>query len=283
MFLGAPGFRAPRFALPDELFFRCWPMCFALLALGVLCLLADLGRPDRVLALVVHPAPSVLLVGAWVLFAALLLAAAFSVSALFDGARLPRLALRALAALGAVAGAATMAYTGVLLQGMASVLAWQTPFVPALFVLSSLSCGIACVLFMAAFVETRYPFLKPVARLTAVDSVLVAAEAACLAGYLLWLSGGSGTAAAAQALAMGDLAGAFWGGLAACGLAIPFAMEHFLTHGNYRTQLLWIAVLLLVGGFVLRYCVVGVSSYDVTQDAQMAYGLMLSAEGGISA
>ena len=76
-----------------------------------------------------------------------------------------------------------------------------------------------------------------------------------------------------EAYLRGELAPVFWGVLAVCGLAVPLVLERFLTHGNSRTQLLWIAALLLVGGFALRWCIVGAGAYDVTQMPEALYGL----------
>uniref|UniRef100_UPI002FD87285 NrfD/PsrC family molybdoenzyme membrane anchor subunit n=1 Tax=Eggerthella sinensis TaxID=242230 RepID=UPI002FD87285 len=86
---------------------------------------------------------------------------------------------------------------------------------------------------------------------------------------------GDGTARAAQALVFGDMGAVFWGVLVVGGLAVPLALERFLTHGNSRTQLLWIAALLLVGGFALRFCIVGAGAYDVTQMPEELYGLTM--------
>ncbi len=180
------GLRRPE--LPDELFARAWPVCAVALATGIVCIAADLGRPDRLLGLVASPRPTPLAVGAYALVAGLLCAAAFSALALFDGAasRVPRGVRLALAAASLAAGGVTAAYTGVLLQGLASVLFWQTPLLPAAFVLSSLSCGVAVVFLAAAFVETRRPFVHLVAWLARIDGVLIAAEAGVLAVYVAW-------------------------------------------------------------------------------------------------
>lgn len=260
-------------AMPEEFFARGWPVCTVTLATGILCLLADLGRPDRLLHLLTSPEPSAMAVGSFALAAALVLAAAFSAFALFDTVRLPRVAVVCLAAAGVVAAGATAAYTGVLLESLASVLLWRTPFVPALFVLSSASCGIAVAFLAASFVETRHPYRGPLVWLARVDGGIVLVEAGCLAVFLLLAFAGEGTAAAARALVSGELAPVFWGVLAVCGLAVPLVLERFLTHGNSRTQLLWIAALLLVGGFALRWCIVGASAYDVTQMPEALYGL----------
>ena len=134
-----PGFLrwlSGRFALPDELFSRAWPMCFVVLALAVLCLLFDLGRPDRLLNLLLFPTLSPIAVGAYSLVAALIVSCAFSAFSLLDGSRANVLAARLLGALGVAVGLVAAAYTGVLLSGLASILFWQTWWLPAAFPLS---------------------------------------------------------------------------------------------------------------------------------------------------
>ena len=254
-------------AMPEEFFARAWPVCAVTLATGMLCLLADLGRPDRLLGLLSSPTPSAMAAGSFALVAALACAAAFSLGALLDTVRL------ALAAAGALSAAVTATYTGALLQSLASVLLWRTSLVPVLFVLSSASCGIATAFLAASFVETRHPYRGPLVWLARIDGGIVVVEAGCLSAFVLLAFAGEETAAAARALAFGELAPVFWGVLAVCGLAVPLVLERFLTHGNSRTQLLWIAALLLVGGFALRWCIVGAGAYDVTQMPEALYGL----------
>ena len=194
-------------AMPEEFFARAWPMCTVTLATGMLCLLVDLGRHDRLLGLFASPAPSVMAAGSFALVAA------------------------------------------------------------------SASCGIATAFLAASFVETRHPHRGPLVWLARIDGGIVVVEAGCLAAFVLLAFAGEETAAAARALAFGELAPVFWGVLAVCGLAVPLVLERFLTHGNSRTQLLWIAALLLVGGFALRWCIVGAGAYDVTQMPEALYGL----------
>ena len=153
------------------------------------------------------------------------------------------------------------------------MLLWRTSLVPVLFVLSSASCGIATAFLAASFVETRHPYRGPLVWLARIDGGIVVVEAGCLSAFVLLAFAGEETAAAARALAFGELAPVFWGVLAVCGLAVPLVLERFLTHGNSRTQLLWIAALLLVGGFALRWCIVGAGAYDVTQMPEALYGL----------
>ena len=75
-------------AMPEEFFARAWPVCAVTLATGMLCLLADLGRPDRLLGLLSSPTPSAMAAGSFALVAALACAAAFSLGALLDDAAL---------------------------------------------------------------------------------------------------------------------------------------------------------------------------------------------------
>lgn len=268
--------RSPRFALsslPDELFARAWVFASVLLGVGVLCLIADLGRPDRLLDLLTNPVLTPVSVGAWALAGSLACALFFFTVSWSDSFSPAVPVVCCVAVFGVACAAVTMAYTGVLLQGMASVLAWQTPLITAVFVLSSVSCGIACVLLSAVFVEARYPFVGELTSLVRLDGVLIAGELAVLAFYCMWALGAPGTTPAAHALLDGPYSALFWCGLVLAGLVAPLVMELFLKHGNMDRQLLWIAMLVLTGGFVLRLCVVGVSQFDVTQMSGELYGL----------
>lgn len=55
--------------VPHELLSRGWVLCLVLLAVGSLCLMADAGRPERVLSLWLAPRFTVVTVGAWALLA----------------------------------------------------------------------------------------------------------------------------------------------------------------------------------------------------------------------
>ncbi len=263
------------FALPNDFFARGWSLCFVVLAVGALCLLVDLGRPERLLNLLVTPELSAIAVGAYALIIALGCAGAFALVSLLDHASMSFGVLYVLAALGVVAGVVAMVYTGVLLQSLASVLFWQTPLLPLLFLLSALSCGIACVLLGSAFVEARQPFVRSLVWLAGIDGILIIAEILCLVAIFLSAYEATGTRLAVEALVTGDLAYLFWGGVVICGLVLPFVLERFITHGNSRTQFVWIGALLLAGGLALRFCIVGASAYDVTQMADLVYGLVL--------
>lgn len=262
-------------ALPSEFFTRAWPMCLVLLSLGALCLIADVGRPERLFNLLLSPQPTAMSVGSYAIAASVLCSGVFSAMSLLDNVEPSRALTLTVALIGVVSGFVTAVYTGVLLSSLASVVAYRTPLLPALFCVSSLSCGLAGAFAALSFTEPRHPHVRPLAVLTLADSVLVLAEIVLVSVYVFWMLGSQDAAAGAWALVAGDMRWLFWGGLLVCGLVVPFALERFVTHGNARTQLLWISACLLAGGLSLRVCVVGLAMYDVTQIPALMFGIGL--------
>lgn len=104
-----------RLRVPHELLSRGWTLCLVLLVTGSLCLVADAGRPERVISLWLSPRFTVMTVGAWALLASSVLAAFFSFVSNGAGARLPLFVVLAAAIAAVIAGVATAIYTGVLL------------------------------------------------------------------------------------------------------------------------------------------------------------------------
>lgn len=271
-----------RLAFPHDFFERAWLLCGGVLVLAVLLLVADLGITDRAFYVLAYPTASPLTVGAYALACSLLVAGVFCVlaytsesyAAIIPAQRIkgaPRsqgwpiglsYAMRALELFGILAGCIVMVYTGLLLSSLPSVLAWATPLVPVLFVLSSLSCGIALVFFTAAFTESRHTFLQTLRRFANFDTALIAVEIVALAAYIVWCLYGVATRDAAHALLTGSLAPWLWGVLIVAGLCAPVVLERLLTRQNYRTQLMWVAGGILAGGFALRYCIVGLAAFD---------------------
>ena len=232
---------------------------FAALALGVLCLLFDLGRIDRVAALLSRPSPTFLTVGTYAL-AALAVCAAFLAAVRFAYLPLvPRGAVRAVEVAAAVIGVVVMLYTGLLLQSMGAVALWRSPLVPALFVLSSLSCGIAVLLIAAFFAPADAAVARLVHALARIDAAVIVLEAVAAALLVALALGGDPPTAAASAerLTSGDLASWWWVGFALCGLVVPLVAEVAFAarRGSGRTLhtvLAVAAVLVLVGGFSMR-------------------------------
>lgn len=268
----APGYRAALVAL----------------ALGMVCLLADVGRADRLLLLLTSPALSHVAVGAWSLAVCAVLAVLAALA--WDGLvrRWRFAAVQVLQAALALAALAVMLYTGLLLQSLSAVPLWATPWLPVLFTLSSLSCGIAVVLVAAFFADPEGEagrIVRPLVRADAALIVLEAAAAALFAGLAL-AGGHPGTAASAAQLVDGSGAPAWWGGFVLCGLAVPLAVElAFAVRERsqaralqpvLRTALAVAAVLVLVGGFSMRSAIVDAGMHrDLELEEPSAQALRL--------
>lgn len=207
----------------------------AVLGLAALCLVADVGRPDRLLVLATSAPTSYLVVGAWAVALCFVLAL---VSALLWRGLLPATltVLRIVNGLFLVVAVVVMAYTGLLLSDMASVPLWHSGWLPVLFVFSSLSCGIALCLALALLGRTATAFRRTLRPLLRVDGALIVIEGAVIALWLLsvWTAlSPDGTLTptdeAARASVTLLLSGSgsllFWCGLVAFGLVVPLAID----------------------------------------------------------
>ncbi len=253
--LASPALPSPAPCPPPSLFARGYAVASAALALGVLCLLGDLGRPERFLYVLLHPTASVLTFGSVVLGCTLACSVALAAVHLVRGGRVPRALARTLEAASALCGLATAVYTGVLLAQIGSVALWN-PLVAPLFALSSLSVGAAGMLGCLLPLDEAPPrIVRALARL---DSAAVALEALCFAAYLAWAAWVDGRADLVAELLDGPGAGTVWAGFAAPGIAAPLALEAAYARTR-RTDLLTAAIpLVVVGGIFLRHCIVNV-------------------------
>ncbi len=214
----------------SRLFAPALALSVGCLAVGMVCLGADLGRPDRLLLLMAAPSPTYISFGAWALVVCLglggLLAAVWHGLLAVSPARLMLLeALTALAAL------ATAAYTGLLLASMPAVPLWCTPLLPVLFTISAASCGAALVMASAYLTGATADFGAVLARLALADAALIALEAVAAAGVILsvWLAAGGAPADLAATLASALSAASPAGSLAPAPVAPPPATLDALT------------------------------------------------------
>ena len=237
---------------------------FALTVFGTLCLLFDVGRVDRAVSLFLSPRLTYLSVGSYAL-AALCLAGGFlGAVRVFFMPCISRWLVSASEVACAAISIVVMGYTGLLLSGMGTVALWDTPLVPALFVLSSLSAGCAVVM-CAAYAAGSGPDERVrafVLCLSKYDMVVVLLEAVCAVAFAVWATGDYRAAASAETLfSTGGLPTALWWvAFAGFGLAAPFVLEAIArVRGAQRG---WAAeacamcavagVLVLVGAFGLR-------------------------------
>ena len=242
-------------ALPRTLFARGYAVAAVGLLVGVLCLLVDLGRPERFYYVFLRPTASILTFGSFVLGATLVCTAALGVIALANLSRTPRVLVRTLEVLAAVCGTATTVYTGALLTAMAPANPLWNVALLFLFAFSSFSVG--CAGALACLLPFECAPRGVVHVLSRVDLGCIALETLALLGYvaLVALDAG-GLAPAAQLLFAGDR----WQGWAVfvgCALVAPAALEAAWLRRHDPLPLACSLPLVVVGGFFLRACVVG--------------------------
>lgn len=254
--------------LPEEFFRRAWIVCVVIIVFAALLLIADLGRSDRMMLLILYPTLTPLMVGTMALIVAFVVSAVCALRCLLH-VRWPRLLSRGIYAAGLATGLVLMTYTGILLAGMPSVLAWNTLFVPILFVLSSLSCGCALVVLVGAIVDVRQPYILMLKRVGTTDSLIILVEALCMTGYIIWCLSGSATNQTGLALVQGNLAPWFWCTVVLMGMVLPCILERFTLCSDYRIQLIWVASSVLLGGLMLRWCIVGLAAFDNSMILQL--------------
>ena len=252
-----------------HLLFPGYAVALVVLVVGMTCLVGDIGRIDRLMLLLTNPTVSFVAVGAWSLVICLVMAVLLA--AVWSGI-LRRWRWRAVCVLQvalALVAVTVMVYTGLLLQSLSAVPLWATPWLPVLFVLSSLSCGVALVLVTAQFTDSGRTFATTFGCVAAADAFVVILEAIVAAVFVATALAGIGgdfiegrtaeaLAASAQALVAGESAWLFWGGFVAVGLVVPFVLDLVLVRlrRSCPQVALVAAACVLVGGFLLRFCVV---------------------------
>lgn len=157
--------------------------------------------------------------------------------------------VRLVAAANVVGGVGLGIYTGMLLGTMAARPLWNSAILGPLFLMSGLSTGAAYMLLYR--LEARERVL-----LAWADVGLIVAEIGLIAIWLIGLaSGGEATRTAGAVLMGGPYTAAFWVLVAGLGLLAPLASEWMeLRRGHVPGRLA--AVLVLLGGFTLRWIIV---------------------------
>lgn len=229
-----------------------------IIATGVVCLVADLGRPEAFYYLMIYPTGSLVSIGALalsLLFASLV--ASFCDAAFTMGWRV-RKALKAAKVMGIPVAVVVMAYTGMLLKSVVAVKLWQSNWLPVLFVASALSCGCAIVLLGMCACEDRRATRRWEAGLLRADMVIIVFEIVATV-CLLWNIAGASGLSAAWSILMGSQSLLFWVGFVGCALLLPLAVEGVVNVTGSRATVAAtasVSTLVLVGGLCLRLVMV---------------------------
>ncbi|NQU60870.1 MAG: polysulfide reductase NrfD [Rhodospirillales bacterium] len=186
-----------------------------------------------------------------------------------------------LAWIGVPLGIATAVYTGVLLGAMPARPFWNSPILAMLFLVSSLSTGVAIILLLKALFPVKEEG-KPQAAmvgdyfkrrdqsayiLTASDLMLIGFELLVIFLFIMYahLTVGGVKESISVILFGGNLSVIFWFGVVAVGLIAPALIELYyvipklLNHQPFDVPIsieVIVPIAILTGGFILRYVVV---------------------------
>ena len=258
-----------------------------LAVIGVLLLIVDLGQPIRFWHLLtIFRVTSPMSMGTWILLAwvaiAVVLVILWWVERLLteEVARNLRRLSALLAGINVIFAVLLITYTGVLLAVSSQSLWVGTILLPALFVASAISTGVATVIIAAittnAISRGGFPELKValnqlfgttdwavpnrmIGRLAEADAIVIVIELVALIGYAIWLASSSlaGAGAALGILLGGALAAPFWVGVVLLALLIPLWIDVANWGKELETKrvvgaIVFSSLSVLVGGLILR-------------------------------
>ncbi len=178
-------------------------------------------------------------------------------------------------------GIATAVYTGVLLGAMPARPFWNSPILAMLFLVSSLSTGVAIILLSKALFPVKKkddPGTTMVSEyfkqrdnsayiLTASDLMLIGFELLVIFLFIMYshLTVGAVKESISVILFGGKLSVLFWFGVVVIGLLVPAMVELYyvipklLNHQPFSVPVsieIIVPIAILVGGFLLRYVIV---------------------------
>jgi len=239
-----------------------------LILIGILMLLFDLGRPYHFWQFLLNfRLTSTMSIGVWLITAFTVLGGLnaltwlaeekFARSSSFLVAFRGKQGLRRTTGLvGLPVAVLTAGYTGVLLASTSQALWSSTPYLGLLFLVSATSTGIATLMLVLAWRKEDFQVIQKLAK---ADVLVIVFEIIVFALLLITLR--SVAPAAVSVIISGSYALLFWLGIVACGLVIPLIVELYnmfspkLHSPNDFTVPVVASVLILIGGFLLRYVI----------------------------
>jgi len=214
--------------------------------IGCLFLLADLGRPINAWRVWMKPATSWMARGTIIIVLFMIFATIQTAFWIWPFPGSIENARGGIAVLGAIFAFLTVIYTGLLLGYNQPIALWRTALLPVLFFVSAMSTGVMAIVLIGHFMGVAESQL---ALLTNIDVVILFLEMFVLAMFLYNAYRTIESRSSAERILTGPVAVAFWLGVVACGLVIPFFLELLGTASAFA------AVLGLFGGLLLRYAV----------------------------
>lgn len=231
-------------------------LCLMLLALSMMFLFWDLGVPERVLYIFLHPHATVLTFGSVSLLAELAVGVLLTLGSAFHVRALQGRVRKALNLICCLTSIATMAYTGAFLMSNIGIAFWSTWAIVPLFVSSSLSCGTALMLLAGYFSsEKRFSF-KTRRLFQELHLAFIAAEAVSLLLFLQAAFANPMAANACKMLLSPDILPVAVVGVVGFSLMIPAVCEGFELLRRKGSAAPAADAFCLCGGFLLRFCII---------------------------
>jgi polysulfide reductase chain C len=218
--------------------------------LGTLFLLADLGTPSNAWRVWMKPKTSWIARGTIIIVLFMAFAAVHTAWWVWPfGDVLTESARHLIGCLGAIFAFLTVIYTGLLLGYSQPISLWRTALLPVLFFVSAVSTGITAVMLIGLHQGVD---AMQITLLASIEVVLIAIELFILVMFLYNAYRTIESRFSAKRILAGPVAPAFWLGVVACGLIIPFFLELYGGHGMAASLA---AIMGLFGGLCLRYTV----------------------------
>jgi polysulfide reductase chain C len=221
--------------------------------IGTLFLLADLGKPLNAWRVWMKPGTSWIARGTIIIVLFMIFAAIQTAFWIWPFPGSIENARGAIAVLGAVFGFLTVIYTGLLLGYSQPIALWRTALLPVLFFVSAVSTGIMAIVLIGQFQGVAESQL---ALLANIDAAILILEMFILIMFLYNAYRTIESRFSAKRILSGSIAPAFWLGVIACGLVVPFFMELAGVASGLA------AVLGLFGGLCLRFSILAGGALD---------------------
>jgi formate-dependent nitrite reductase membrane component NrfD len=235
---------------------RCYSISLIILAFSLLCLIWDLGTPERVLSLFLKPHLTVITFGSYALLLELLLVLLLAAANLFDLSIIGGRARKLLEILCCLCSCAVMIYTGVFLAGNASVPFWNSWTLIALFLFSSLSAGISVVLLIDYFIKDQTLLLRAARPLQKVHISFLSAETLSLGAFLAIAFSNPAASKSIALLTSPSILPTAVIGVIGMGIIVPFLLETYTLKAKECRTIPVSDVICLIGGFCLRFVII---------------------------
>lgn len=240
---------------------RMYTLCLLLLILSMLFLFWDLGVPERVLYIFLHPHATVLTFGSMALVAELIVGGLLALGSMMRIRALHGRIRQALNIICCCISLAAMAYTGMFLMSNIGIAFWDTWTIVPVFVSSSLSCGTALML-LASYFASEQLFSYRVTRLfQKCHLAFLVIEVVSIALFLqAAFTNPEAANACTMLLSPGILPTALIGVLG-FSLVIPAACEGLALFRCEGSAAPVADAFCLCGGLLLRFCIISCGVY----------------------